>query len=48
MYVCEAAQPDSAGRQVSVLTADETECLLTRRASATHALPYARSQFVEV
>lgn len=37
MCVFEVAQPDSAGRQVSLLTADEIECLLTRGASAAHA-----------
>lgn len=43
VYVCvsvcvgEIAQPDSAGRQASLLTADEIECLLTQGASATRA-----------
>lgn len=37
--VRETAQPDSAGRQVSLLTADEMECLLTQGASAARAPP---------
>lgn len=43
MWVCvcvSVSQPDSAGRQVSLLTADEIECLLTQGASATRAHPH--------
>lgn len=43
----ETAQPDSAGRQAALLTADEMECLLTQGASATHA-PLHRCSLVHL
>lgn len=39
----ETAQPDSASRQASLLTADEMKCLLTQEASAARAPPHLSS-----